>query len=328
MSMSTISKSKAATKAATYRSEFMNDVVHGLSLNPKQLQCKYFYDERGSRLFDEICKLPEYYPTRTEQSIMACYAGEMAEQLGERVMLVEYGSGSSWKTRVLLDNLNDPAAYVPLDISEEHLQKTATKLREDYPSLEILPLVADFTQAFELPVSTIEPSHSAVYFPGSTIGNFEPAAAESMLQTVAGILGGEGGLLIGIDLQKDPTVIEAAYNDSQGVTDQFNLNVLHRVNRELGGNFNVDQFRHVAFYNSTMHRVEICVESLCYQTVQIGENEFAFGTGERVLTEYSHKYTIESFAELASRAEFTLRKSWTDEKDYFAVLHLVNKTQK
>ena len=305
-------------------SEFLADVLHGLSLDPKILHCKYFYDQRGSSLFDQICELPEYYVTRTEQKIMNRYADEMAEQLGRDVMLVEFGSGSSSKTRVLLDNLMNPAAYVPLDISEQHLLGTAADLRCDYPDLEVLPLVGDFTGRFDLPLSQREPSHAAVYFPGSTIGNFEPKAAEVLLRRIAEILGEDGGLLIGVDLQKDPDVIEAAYNDSAGVTADFNLNVLHRVNRELGADFDVDEFKHIAFYNSTKHRVEILVESLRYQTVTIDERDFHFGSGERVLTEYSHKYTIDGFAKLAKNAGFALHKSWTDEREYFAVLHLVH----
>ena len=306
--------------------EFLDDVVHGLGRSPKQLQCKYFYDERGSQLFDQICELPEYYVTRTEQAIMDAHAVEMAEQLGEKVMLVEFGSGSSSKTRVLLDHLNRPAAYVPLDISEEHLLKTASCLREHYPELEILPLVADFTQPFELPTSRIEPSHAAVYFPGSTIGNFEPHAAIRMLKMIAGILGKEGGLLIGVDLQKPTTIIEAAYNDSEKVTDAFNLNVLHRVNRELGADIEIDQFHHRAVYNEHHCRVEIHVVSEEDQTVTIGDRVFDFRQDEKVLTEYSHKYTVDGFAEMASKAGFRLHKSWTDPKQYFAVLHLVAET--
>ena len=210
----------------TIDSIFLQDVIEGLSKSPKELQCKYFYDEKGSALFDQICELEEYYLTRTERKIMLDHAGEMAQQLGEQVMLVEFGSGSSMKTRVLLDALIDPVAYVPLDISEEHLHKTARQLQENYPHIEILPLVADFTKPFSLPDAKRPPSHAAVFFPGSTIGNFVPDAAEKMLMTIANILGPNGGMLIGIDLQKDKSIIEPAYNDSKGVTDQFNLNAV------------------------------------------------------------------------------------------------------
>lgn len=304
--------------------EFLTDVIHGLSQKKKALQCKYFYDERGSQLFDEICELEEYYLTRTERKIMVENAHEMAQQLGSEIMLVEFGSGSSVKTKVLLDALESPVAYVPLDISEEHLIKTAKQLQNNYPGIEILPLVADFTKPFELPEASRPPSHSAVFFPGSTIGNFMPTDVMTMLQAIATILGPDGGMLIGIDLQKDPSIIEAAYNDAKGVTDQFNLNVLHRVNRELGGDFDVDQFKHEAFYNTEMGRVEIYVVSQCEQTVTIADNQFEFGDGERVFTEHSHKYTIDGFVELASQAGFSLHKHWTDEQQLFAVLHLVN----
>ncbi|MEM9368214.1 MAG: L-histidine N(alpha)-methyltransferase [Planctomycetota bacterium] len=304
--------------------QFLDDVINGLNQEQKRLPCKYFYDARVSRLFDEICGLPEYYLTRTEQRIMDRHAEEMAAQLDAGVMLIEFGSGSSSKTRVLLDHLHDAVAYVPLDISESHLLKTSADLRLEYPYLEILPVVADFTTRFELPVSQIPPSHAAIYFPGSTVGNLEPDAARDMLGTIANILGHDGGLLIGIDLQKSPEVIEAAYNDRQGITSQFNLNVLHRVNQELHGDFDIDQFRHVAYYNSNQHRVEIYVESLKYQQINIGDFELGLGSGERILTEYSHKYTIDGFAAMAAEAGFSLHRAWTDEDEYFAVLHLVH----
>ena len=306
---------------------FFDDVIAGLSRPAKRLQCKYFYDERGSLLFDEICELDEYYLTRTEQAIMDRHAPEMASQLGEGVMLIEFGSGSSTKTQVLLTNLINPSAYVPLDISEDHLLNTGEKLREEFPEIEILPVIADFTHGFELPRPKIKPSHAAVYFPGSTIGNFETQQAKQILMNISGLLGPEGGLLIGIDLQKEPEIIHAAYNDSEGVTDQFNLNILHRINSELDANFDVQQFEHLAFYNQAQGRVEIYLVSCCEQTVQIGEHLFEFATGERVFTEYSHKYSIESFAKMAAAAGFTLHQHWSDEEKLFAVLHLVHETE-
>ncbi len=306
-----------------FEKTFLDDVVAGLGKDVKELQCKYFYDERGSRLFDQICELDEYYLTRTEQQIMLDHADEMAAQIGTEVMLVEFGSGSSTKSRVLLDALSDPVAYVPLDISEEHLLMTAAGLRLKYPKLEILPLVADFTKPFKLPQSARKPSHAAVYFPGSTIGNFVPHEAATLLDRISKILGPQGGLLIGVDLQKNRAIIEAAYNDAKGITDEFNLNVLQRVNRELGGDFNLDQFCHRAVYNADAGRVEIFVVSSVDQTVTIGDRQFQFAAGEQVLTEYSHKYTIEGFVALASTAGFSLHKFWTDEQNLFAVLHLV-----
>ncbi|MDB4632141.1 L-histidine N(alpha)-methyltransferase [bacterium] len=309
--------------AKTVNDEFLNDVIVGLAQSPKRLPCKYFYDEHGSKLFDQICELPEYYLTRTEQAIMNDNASEMAEQLGESVMLVEFGSGSSQKSRVLIENLISPAAYVPIDISREHLLKTANELRERYSDLEIIPIVADFTEPFSLPKSKVEASHAAVYFPGSTIGNFTPKGAEKLLESIASILGKEGGLLIGIDLQKESSIIHAAYNDSAQVTDEFNLNLLRRANRELDADFDMDSFSHKAVYNSDDGRVEISIVSEVEQAVSIAEETFDFEEGEEIHTEYSHKYTVEGFAKMAGRSGFTLHKSWTDEKEMFAVLHLV-----
>ena len=310
--------------ASSVELDFLADVISDLGKQPKQLQCKYFYDERGSQLFDQICELDEYYLTRTELAIMDQYIDEMARQLGSEVMLVEFGSGSSTKTRTLLDALHDPVAYVPIDISEEHLLKTARTLQQAYPRIEILPVVADFTSVIELPHSTREASHAAVYFPGSTIGNFTPDEAGKMLKRFSRLLGPQGGLLIGIDLQKSPQVIEAAYNDKKGITAEFNLNLLHRINSELGADFDVDDFEHRADYNEELGRVEIYVVSKVDQSVQIGDHEIRFEANEAVLTEYSHKYTIEGFTELAATAQFSLHKYWTDPDRLFAVMHLVN----
>lgn len=314
----------AASNVNFKKKQFLSDVVTGLNRPFKQIPCKYFYDRRGSQLFDQICDLDEYYLTRSEQAIMDLYSAQMAQQLGERVLLVEFGSGSSWKTQALLRELNDPAAYVPVDISESHLLTTAEMLRHKFPETEILPVVADFTRDFKLPKPTLKSSHAAVYFPGSTIGNFEPATAQNLLARIANVVGTEGGLLIGIDLQKDVGVIEAAYNDAEGVTEAFNLNLLHRINRQLDANFDVDEFEHLAEYDPVKGRVEIFIVSLSDQTVTIGDQEFEFTKRERILTEYSHKYTIDGFVELASREGFELHKHWTDSAEMFAVLHLVH----
>ena len=323
LSLSSSTEKSNPTVDETFRA----DVLEGLSSCPKHLSCKYLYDERGSQLFDKICELPEYYPTRTEQRIMERYAAEMADQLGEQVMLIEFGSGSGTKTRVLLDHLIDPVAYVPLDISEEHLLKTAEVLQQDYPEIEVLPLVADFTQKFDLPKSRRPSSHAAIYFPGSTIGNFSPEGAFELLEVMAGELGPEGGLLIGIDLEKDKDVIEAAYNDSQGVTAAFTLNLLHRINAELDGNFALDQFHHKAVYNQEFRRIETFIVSRCRQRVSIAGEPFDFDEDEHILTEYSHKYTVDRFARLASKAGFAFRSHWTDKDQLFAVLHLVSDSQ-
>lgn len=300
---------------------FLAEVLGGLGERPRHLPCKFFYDERGSQLFDEICGLDEYYLTRTELAIMERYGAEMAEQIGPGVMLVEYGSGSSVKTRLLLDRLPDPVAYVPVDISRDHLQLTADRLSASYPQIEVLPVCADFTQSFHLPSSNQKPTHSAVYFPGSTIGNFQPEAARKMLTQIAPLCGTGGGLLIGIDLQKDASVIEAAYNDRHGITAEFNLNLLRRINRELDGDFNLNQFQHRAFYNNELGRVEIYLVSSRNQRVTVADESFEFGEGEQICTEYSHKYTIKGFAEMATEAGLTLRRHWTDDRDRFAVLH-------
>ncbi|MEL6104637.1 MAG: L-histidine N(alpha)-methyltransferase [Planctomycetota bacterium] len=304
---------------------FYDDVVTGLAAKPRSLPCKYFYDQRGSQLFDQICDLEEYYLTRTESAIMARYGAEMAAQIGPGVMLVEYGSGSSIKTRILLDHLESPVAYAPVDISRDHLIESANELSRRFPAVEVLPVCADFTETFELPDPTHEPTHNAVYFPGSTIGNFTPDEAEQMLRQIVELCGCGGGLLIGVDLQKDRSVIEAAYNDSEKVTDEFNLNLLHRMNNELNADIRVDQFKHRAIYNEEKGRVEISLVSQCDQVVQIGDAAFELDQGESIQTEYSHKYTIEGFAQMAASAGLTLRKHWTDDAKLFGVMHFVAK---
>jgi dimethylhistidine N-methyltransferase len=301
---------------------FQSDILAGLSEQPKTMPCKYFYDERGSQLFDEICELDEYYLTRTEISIMKEYAAEMADQIGPGVMLVEYGSGSSIKTRLLLKHLREPVAYVPVDISRDHLLRTANDLSRAYPHMEVLPVCADFTAEFHLPVSQRRPTHHAVYFPGSTIGNFQPQSARAMLARIAALCGTGGGLLIGIDLQKDADIIESAYNDAKGVTAEFNLNLLNRINRELDGEIDVDQFEHEAVYNEDLGRVEISLVSQRDQTVTVGDETFEFADGEAIRTEYSHKYTIDGFAEMAAEVGLELHRHWTDDRKLFTVLHL------
>lgn len=303
--------------------DFRADVLNGLSAAPKRLPCKHFYDRRGSELFDRICELPEYYPTRTELAIMREHAPAIAEAIGPGVALVEYGSGSSTKTRLLLDALIDPMAYVPVDISGEHLHATAQRLAVAYPTIDIAPLAADFTEPLELPALPREPSHAAVYFPGSTIGNFEPAETLALLRQIAGVVDEGGGLVIGIDLQKDLRVLEAAYNDAAGVTAAFNKNLLARINRELDADLDLDAFAHHAAYDERHGRISLSLVSQADQTVSIEGEAFRFAAGEAIHTEHSHKYTVDGFAQLAAEAGFTLRRAWTDERDWFAVLHLV-----
>jgi dimethylhistidine N-methyltransferase len=303
--------------------EFLQDVLNGLYAAAKALPCKYFYDRRGSQLFDQICQLDEYYLTRAELAIMRESAAEMGRQIGTGAMLVEYGSGSSVKTRHLLDALPQPAAYVPVDISREHLELTARELAIDYPHIEVLPICADFTESFELPSPKQSSSHTAVYFPGSTIGNLLPERAIELLRQIAVSCGVGGGLLVGIDLKKDSQKIEAAYNDALGVTAQFNLNLLRRINDELEGDFCLDQFQHRAVYDPEFGRVEIDLVSRRAQRVTVAGHKFNFRRGESIRTEYSHKYTLEEFALLAASADLMLHHQWTDEDKNFAVLHLV-----
>jgi dimethylhistidine N-methyltransferase len=309
-------------RASRTRRVFLHDVVTGLQALPKSLPCKYFYDERGSELFDRICQLDEYYLTRTELALMDQFAPEMGAQIGPGTMLVEYGSGSSVKTRYLLDGLIDPVAYVPVDISGEHLRKTARELARDYPRIEVLPICADFTQDFALPRSQRAATHAAVYFPGSTIGNFLPGQAAELLRRITLMCGTGGGLLIGVDLKKDVATLEAAYDDLRGVTAEFNLNLLHRINRELGADFDLDQFFHRARYNSELGRVEMYLVSRRSQQVNVGSETIDFEAGETICTEYSHKYTVDEFAAVAAAAGLSLRREWIDKNGQFAVLHL------
>jgi dimethylhistidine N-methyltransferase len=302
--------------------EFRDDVLHGLRAQRKRLHCKYFYDQRGSELFDRICRLEEYYLTRTELHIMRRYGGAMGQRLGRDAMVIELGSGSSVKTRILLDHLQSAVAYCPVDISRNHLLKVAADLSREYPELEVLPIVADFVQPFSLPSPGRIPSAVTVYFPGSTIGNFQPNDAAKLLAGIRELCQPTGGLLIGIDLQKDAAMIEAAYNDSEGVTERFNLNLLQRINRELDADFDIDQFRHQAFYDTERTRMDISLVSRSRQTVKVAGETFDFEPGEAIHTEYSHKYTVNSFASLAAGVGFSLRDVWTDERDYFAVLYL------
>ena len=301
---------------------FQLDVLQGLRAQPRILPPKYFYDERGSALFDEICDLEEYYPTRAEIAILREHAAEMGAMLGPDCLLIEYGIGSGLKTRMLLDHVLPLAAFVPIDISCAHLQRAAAATAAVYPSLPVLPVCADFTQPYTLPMPPRPAQRRAVYFPGSTIGNFTRAQAATFLTQIAQTTGPGGGALIGVDLKKDRERLERAYNDTGGVTAAFNLNLLQRINTELDGEFSLDAFAHRAFYNASAKRIEMHLESLRDQTVRVGAETFAFRAGETICTEYSHKYSLEEFAALAEGAGLHVGKVWTDPAALFSVQYL------
>jgi len=293
------------------------ELLDGLRKPEKSLPSKLFYDELGSELFEQITKLDEYYLTRTETQIYADYIDGIIDHIGSNVILIEFGSGNSQKTRILLDHLPDPAAYVPIDISQEELAESATEVAAAYPGLNVLPIWADYTRDLVLPA--IGGSRKAAFFPGSTIGNFYPDEAEAFLKRVAELVGDGGGLLIGVDLKKDERILNLAYNDAEGVTAAFNLNMLTHLNREFGANFQLDKFRHHAAYSEALGRIEMYLVSLEDQTVSLGDVEFSFGRDERILTEVSHKYTVEDFERLAVRGGFHVQDVWTDSDRLFSV---------
>jgi dimethylhistidine N-methyltransferase len=298
-------------------------VLEGLRRPQKTLPPVYFYDERGSHLFDRITELPEYYLTRTELAIMREYGPEIGSLVGARAAIIELGSGSSMKTRLLLDALREPAAYLPVDISRAHLMQAARGLAADYPHLEVLPICADFSAPFDLPRPRLAPKRNVVYFPGSTIGNFHWGEAYALLLSVARIARAGGALLIGVDVKKDRATLESAYNDAQGVTSQFNLNMLVRLNRELDATFDLDAFRHRAVWNEAKNRIEMHLVSQRAQTVFVAGERFEFRAGEHILSECSYKYTPTQFATLASEAGLEVRRVWTDAAGMFSVQYLV-----
>jgi dimethylhistidine N-methyltransferase len=293
------------------------DILAGLAAEPKAIPPKYFYDRRGSELFDAITRLPEYYPTRTEIGILERYGDEMAELVGRDVLLVELGSGSSLKIRVLLEAL-EPAVYMPVDISREHLLASARDLARSFPGLDVQAACADYSAPLDLPVGDAGRNRAA-FFPGSSIGNFTPSEAIAFLQRVGGFLAPGGKLLIGVDLVKPPDILNAAYNDAQGVTAEFNLNLLRRINRELGADFEPGAFRHRAFFNPDRSRIEMHLESLRDQQVEVAGESFEFRTGESIHTESSYKYSIEGFQALAADAGFAPERVWTDARGLFSV---------
>lgn len=302
---------------------FRDDAFRGLSQAEKQLPCKYFYDAEGSRLFDAICALDEYYPTRTETALIEAHGAEMAARIGAHACVIEFGCGSLVKTRLLLDALMDPSVFVPIDISRDHLLAGVADLDADYPGLDVLPLVADFTKPLALPAkATAADGKRVVFFPGSTIGNFDPPAVVEFLGRIAAIVGPGGALLIGVDLKKDEATLVRAYDDAAGVTAAFNLNILARINRELDGDFDLDGFQHRALYNSEKGRIEIYLVSRRDQTATVLGRAFRFGAGETIHTENSYKYHVDEFAALAAGEGFAVDRTWTDDGHLFSLIYL------
>ena len=298
---------------------FRDAVFAGLGREPKTLPCKFFYDARGSALFEGICEVPEYYLTRTEIGILEDYAGEIARHIGAHCRLIELGSGSSRKVRILLEALETPAAYVPVDISRDYLREAAARLAADFPDLSVVAVCADYTRPFALPPLPGPPGKRVGFFPGSTIGNFEPEAVVRFLAHCAELLGPAAEMLIGVDQKKDPAILDAAYNDRAGLNAAFNLNLLARINRELGGDLDVAGFEHLAFYNEEAGRMELYLKSLRDQTATIAGRHFRFAEGERIHTENSYKYAIPEFHTLAARAGFRAVHTWTDKNELFSV---------
>ncbi len=297
----------------------LDEVLGGLSRQPKRLPTKLFYDERGSQLFDQITQLPEYYPTRTETGILNEYAGEMADRIGPRCCLVELGSGSSTKTRILLDQLHDVACYVPVDISQEYLETAARALSDDYPDVSVAPLCADFTKSISLPGEADSGDRVAVFFPGSTIGNFLPGEAVQLLRRVRDLIGEEGCLILGADTCQDDALLHHAYNDSAGVTAEFNLNALHVLNRELGADFDPEKFEHRAVFNPGLRRVEMRLISGEDQQIQINGDKISIAEGEPLVTEYSHKFLPADLERMAGEAGLHIDHVWRDEDRIYGV---------
>ena len=305
------------------KDNFYLDVVEGLSKKKKELPSKYFYDERGSELFEKICDLEEYYPTDCEVEIMDNNIGEISNLLGSGVQLIELGSGSSMKTRLLLDHVDSIVMYVPVDISKDFLEIVSEKLEDDYPNLNVWPLATDYTETLDIP-DCKSASKRIIYFPGSTIGNFEKEKAKKFLQFLGSKLSKGDGLLIGVDLKKDREVLELAYNDKKNITAEFNKNILERVNRELGADFNLNNFEHYSYYNSEAGRIEMHLVSREDQQIRVNGSLFSFKKGESIHTENSHKYTIDEFEELTSHF-FKRSRTWVDSRGYFSVHYFEKK---
>lgn len=301
----------------------LEEVLNGLRKPQKKLPSKYFYDERGSQLFEQITRLDEYYPTRTEMAIMQENMPEIIRQIGSEAVLVELGSGSSKKTELLLDHLPSITAYIPVEISEQFLLSVVEHLREEYPTLRIIPVHTDYTRPFQVPHIEQPYNHFVVFYPGSTIGNFRPTQARQFLATISTMMDSGGSMLIGVDLKKDKTVLETAYNDKQGLTARFNKNILRHINRELDADFSLNKFRHCAIYNEEKGRIEMHLVSKIGHEVTIAGEQFHFAKDESIHTENSYKYSLKEFEELVSDW-FTVEKVWTDQHNYFSLQYLQN----
>lgn len=299
--------------------EETDEILAGLRSSPKRISPKYFYDDRGSQLFDQICELPEYYPTRTEQRVVTKNLSAIAELVGPEAAVIEFGAGSNTKARQLLHGLERPIAYVPVDISADYLADQQAELAEEFPGVSMKAVGADFTKPFDLPWHPVEPRRNLIFFPGSTIGNFTREDAAALLRVMRHEARSDGALLIGVDLVKDPAVIRAAYNDKQGVTAQFNKNMLTHLNAALGSDFEPDNFRHEAVYDEERNRIEMRLVALCRHSISLAGEVIEFAEGEHILTEYSHKYSIEGFTALAEASGWTAVKHWTDEDGLFSV---------
>ncbi len=296
------------------------EILAGLTAPQKVLSPKYLYDHRGSQLFEQITQLPEYYPTRTELALFERYGADMAAAIGADAAILELGSGNATKIRLLLEHLH-PQAYVSIDISKEFLRASGEDLVEAFPWLDVHLLCLDYTSPWTLP-EALQDLNLAAFYPGSTIGNFEPDRALAFLSDLRHKVAPRGWLLIGVDLRKDPVILNAAYNDAQGVTAEFNLNLLSHINRLANADFDLNHFRHVAFYDEQLGRIEMHLEASCAHEVTVAGHRVSFVEGERIHTENSYKYTLDGFRDLAARAGFSTLDVWTDERDYFSV-HLL-----
>lgn len=307
---------------------FEHAVLTGLRARPKAISAKFFYDERGSNLFEAICDQPEYYPTRTELGLLRDHAGDLAHLIGTAATLIEFGAGALEKVRILLDALDHPAGYIALDISGHHLKAAADSLAQDYPHMPITAICADYTQPLRLPEKLIDKNQGKFvgFFPGSTIGNFSSKDAHRFLKTIRPLIGKGGLLIIGVDLKKDPAILNAAYNDKAGMTAAFNLNLLHRINKECNGHFDVHSFAHKAFYNEDLGQIEMHLESLDNQIVTVAGHAFPFSKGETIHTEISRKYTVDAFQDLARSAGWQPLTSFTDQMNLFS-LHVLLSTR-